>query len=109
MEVSAKTKDHPETVTVNYEIPEDLAGLVEKFGEETVASNARGAVIISLQAFIRRHIDKPQEELQELASAWRPDTRMPAVKKSAFERATSALGSLSAEEKAELLRKLQAG
>jgi hypothetical protein len=108
MDISAKTKEHPEVVTAQYDLPESLEGLVEKFGAETVASNARGAIVISIQAFMRRHIDKPLAELQEIVTAWRPDTRTPAVKKTAFERASSALGSLSAEERAELLKKLQA-
>jgi hypothetical protein len=109
MDVSAKTKEHPDPVTVQYEIPDDFAGLVSAFGEEAVASAAKGQIVISLQAFMRRHIEKSASELQELVSAWRPDQRAPAVRQTPFERAAGALGKLSAEEKAELLRKLQAG
>lgn len=108
MEISFKTKEHPEVRTVNLDLPEDLQGLISKFGEETVTNAARGSLVISAQALGRRHIEKSQEELQAIFDNWDPNTRAPAVKKSAFERATDALGKMSDEEKAELLRRLKA-
>lgn len=109
MDVSAKTKEHPEVVSVSYDIPDTLADLTAKFGEGVVASNAKGAIIISLQAFIRRHIDKSQEELNKLVAEWKPDTRASGPKKTALEKATEALSSLSAEQRAELLKQLTGG
>lgn len=109
MDVSAKTKEHPEVVSVSYDIPDSLADLTAKFGEGVVASNAKGAIIISLQAFIRRHIDKPKEELDTLVAAWKPDTRASGPKKTALEKATEALSGLSAEQRAELLKQLTGG
>lgn len=108
MDISFKTKEHPEPVTVQYDMPEDFAGLVSKFGEEAVFNAARGAFVISLQAYGRRHIEKDVAEIQNLISSWNPNERAPAVKQSAFEKASGALAKLSPEEKAELLRKLQA-
>lgn len=108
MDISAKTKEHPENVTVSYEVPDSLADLVAAFGEEVVATNAKGSIVISLQAFIRRHIDKPQEEVQALVSAWKPDTRAGVTRKSAAEKVGDLVGKLSDEERAELLRKLTA-
>lgn len=107
--ISAKTKEHPESVTVNYDMPETLEGLVEKFGAEAVASAAQDSFTISIQALMRRHIEKPQDELQGIVDEWKPGVRAAAVQKSAFEKATSALGKLSDEERAELLRRLQSG
>lgn len=108
MEISAKTKES-QPVTVNFDIPDDLAGLTAKFGEGVVASNAKGAIIISLQAFMRRHLDKGAEELQKLVDAWKPDTRAAAgPKKSAFEKVQESLGSLTPEQRAELLKALKA-
>ena len=109
MDVSAKTKEHPEVVTVSYDIPDSLADLTAKFGECVVASNAKGAIVISLQAFIRRHIDKPKDELNKLVAEWKPDTRTTGPKKSALEKATEALSGLSAEQRAELLKQLTGG
>lgn len=109
MEIQFKTKEHPEARKFNYDMPADFAALVAKFGEEAVYGAATGAFVISLQALARRHISKTDEEIQALASAWNPNERTPAVKQTAFEKATSALGKLTPEEKAELLKKLRSG
>lgn len=107
MEISFKTKEHPEAKTVQYDLPETLEGLTEKFGEESVLNAARSSYIIGLQAFCRRHIEKSEDEIQELARTWNPNERAAAVKLSPFERATKALSGLSDEERAELLARLQ--
>lgn len=105
MDISFKTKEHPEARSFQYEMPTDLDGLVAKFGSEAVASAATGAFVISLQALARRHIEKSDSEIQDLANAWNPNERSPAVAKSAAERAAGALAKLSAEERQELLQK----
>lgn len=109
MKISAKTKEKPDPVTVEYDLPEKLPDLVDNFGEDVVAKAAQGAIVISLQAFMRRHIDKntPHAELQKEVSGWRPDVRS-VTKLSAFERATSSLDKLTPEERKALLHKLQA-
>jgi Mg/Co/Ni transporter MgtE len=94
MEISFKTKELPESRKVNFDMPADL--------------DAAGAYVISLQALARRHIEKSDEEIQQLVTDWNPNERSPAVKQSAFERASSALSKLSPEEKAALLAKLSA-
>lgn len=105
MEISFKTKEHPEARKFEYNMPEDLDGLVAKFGADQVAAAAQGAFVISLQALARRHIEKSDAEIQELANAWDPNVRSPGVKKSAAEKASSALAKLSDEERQELLRR----
>lgn len=107
MEIQFKTKENPEVKKVQYDMPEDLAGLTAKFGEEAVASAAKGAFVISIQSLLRRHYEKSQDELQALANGWNPNERSPAVKQTAFERASSALGKLTPEEKAALLAQLR--
>ena len=109
MKVSAKTKAKPTPVSVEYNIPNDLTGLAKAFGEEVIATAAKGAIVISLQAFIRRHIEKgtAPAELQKEVTAWKPDVRT-ITKQSAFEKATSALDKLTPEERKSLLAKLQA-
>jgi len=109
MKVSAKTKDKPTPVTVEVTIPDSLAGLQETYGDAVVAAAAKGAIIISLQAFMRRHIEKgtASAELQREAAAWRPDVRT-VVKQSALEKASSSIKQLSPEERAALLAQLQA-
>lgn len=108
MDISFKTKEHPEARTVSYEFPETLEGLVAKFGNDEVYSNAVGSFVISLQALCRRHIEKSDEEIQELVNNWDPNTRSVGVRKTAAEKVSAALGQLTPEEKAALLAKLQA-
>ena len=109
MKISAKTKEKPDPVTVEYNIPEKLPELVTNFGEEVVAKAAQGAIIISLQAFMRRHIEKNTalSEIQKEVSGWRPDVRS-VTRQTAFEKATSSLDKLTPEERKALLMKLQA-
>lgn len=112
MQVSAKTKEKPTPVTVDYPTLTEkasVAELVQHFGEEVVAASARGAIVISLQAFMRRHIDKgaDQAAIQAAVQNWKPDVRT-IVKQTAFEKAASSIDKLSPQERAELLKKLRA-
>lgn len=110
MKVSAKTKAKPTPVSVDYDVPEKLEDLRKKFGDEVVAAHASGSIVISLQAFMRRHIEKADfdpKKLQEAVKTWKPDVRS-VVKQSAFEKATSSIDKLSDQERAELLKRLTA-
>lgn len=111
MEVTAKTKEKPTPVKVSYPLldTKTTADLVKNFGEEVVFNAAKSAVVISLQAFVRRHIDKGTvaAEIQKAVAAWKPDVRS-MVKMSAFEKATASVKSLSAEERSALLKQLSA-
>jgi hypothetical protein len=109
MKVSAKTKEKPTPVVVEVNIPDTLQDLQKSYGDDVVAAAAKGAIIISLQAFMRRHIEKGTAlpEIQKEASAWRPDVRT-VVKQTALEKASSSIKQLSPEERKALLAQLQA-
>lgn len=109
MKVSAKTKEKPTPVTIEVNIPDGTDNLVKAYGTEVVGTAAKGAIVISLQAFMRRLIEKGKTpaEIQAEGSKWKPDVRT-IVKQSAFEKASSSLDKLSPAERAELLKKLQA-
>jgi len=94
---------------VEYAIGSTLPELAKQFGEEVVANAAKGAIIIALQAFIRRHIEKGSSaaDVQKEVAAWKPDVRT-VTKQSAFEKASGALDKLTPEERKTLLAKLQA-
>jgi acyl-CoA reductase-like NAD-dependent aldehyde dehydrogenase len=110
MKVSARTKSKPTPVEVEVNVPDDLDGQTKMYGKEVVAAHAKGSIVISLQAFMRRHISKGStpQQIQEAVKAWKPDVRS-AVKQSAFEKAASTIDKLSPQERAELLKKLQSG
>ncbi len=108
MEISAKTKDKPTPVKVQYPIPASLDEFRKSFGDEVTYAAAKGAVVISLQAFMRRHIDKgtTPAAIQAEVAKWKPDVRT-IVKQTAFEKAAGSLGKLSPEERKKLLAELQ--
>jgi len=97
--------------TVDYPLLDvkTIAELVKNFGEEVIFNAAKSAVVISLQSFVRRHLDKGSDQAttQKEVSAWKPDVRS-MVKMSAFEKATDSVKKLSAEERAALLKQLAA-
>lgn len=94
---------------VEFAIGSSVDELTKQFGAEVVANAAKGAIIISLQAFIRRHIEKgtSQADVQKEVNAWKPDVRT-VSKQSAFEKASSSLDKLTPEERKALLAKLMA-
>lgn len=108
MKISAKTKENPTPVEVEFDLPEGQA-LIDKYGVELVTSKAHGALVIDIQAVMRRHIEagKSAEEIQKAVDEWQPGVRGPVTKQSPFEKALGALGKLSEEEKAALLAKLK--
>lgn len=114
MEVQAKVgKPGPtqKAIKVQYDIPEDLAGLQKRFGDAVVAAHAHGSIVISLQAMLRRHLEKgtKPEDLTKAVAAWKPDVRTAGPKQSAFEKVSSNLDKLSPEERKALLAKLTSG
>lgn len=104
-----KVRDTSKAVNVNVDIPGDLAGLEEKFGAEVVAAAAIDSLVITVQALMRRLMAKGKStaEIQAEVDKWKPEVRT-LVKQSAFEKASNAISKMSAEERAELLKKLQA-
>lgn len=123
MQVTAKTKDGDKEIgpiTIEVGIPETLKELVAAYGEDAVANAAIDALVITVQAGMRRMMvdkrdkdgkvkeaAKKAEEIQAAFKEWKPDTRT-IVRQTAFERASSALDKLSPEERAKLLQSLQA-
>jgi hypothetical protein len=110
MLIKAKlSKDPTKNATVEFDLQEDLDWLTGKFGKEVIASNAVDSIVISIQALVRRMLEKgkSQGEIQAAVSDYQPKvgTRGPA--KSAFERVTENLGKLSAEERAALIAQLR--
>lgn len=94
--------------SVQFNLPATLPEMVKAYGESVVQAHAKGSIIISLQALMRRMLEagKSQPDIQKAVNEWKPDTKT-VVKQSAFEKATGAIKSLSAEERAKLLKELQ--
>ena len=100
--ITAKNKEKVE-VSAEYDLPEDLIGLVKRFTEDVVAKQARSAIVVSFQTFIRglSNAGKSAKEIQKAANDWLPSSRQPGKSKS--ERAQELFDQLSDEEKASFL------
>lgn len=107
MKVTAKSKDKP-AISVEVPIGTTLADLNKQFGEDVVTAHAKGALVITCQAFMRRLMSKGKSaaEVQAAMKDWKPDVRS-GTKLSAMERAAQSVEKLSPTERAELLKKLQ--
>ena len=97
-----KDKD-AKSVTVEYDIPEDLKGLRERFGDKVVAAHVNASVTIALQSFLRGQLkaDKSPADIQKAVNEWKPGVRAPG--KSAVDKAKDALEKLSPEERSAVL------
>jgi len=116
MEVAARTKEKPTPVKVTFDFGDggsdspSLKGLVAKFGEEVIASRAHSALVIDLQALMRRHIeskDFSQEKLNKAVSEWKPSV-ITTIRRTAAERVEDTVSRMTDSERAELLKKLTA-
>jgi hypothetical protein len=109
MKISAKTKTNPTPVEVEFDLPEGQA-LVDKYGLDLVAGKAHGALVIDIQAAMRRALDagKSQAEIQELVNGWQPGVRGPVTKQDPFTKAKNALAGLTDAQRKELAALLRA-
>lgn len=94
-------------VTVNFEFPSSTNDYVAKYGEEQTLALLHGATTLKIQALVRQKIGT-EADPQAAVDAWQPGVRGTVVKKSAFERAQSALSGLTPEQLAELAAKIKA-
>lgn len=106
--VAAIPAQPEKNATAQFEMPADLAGMTKAWGDGVVYAAAKNAVTISVQATMRRLMDagKTAAEIQQAVKEFKPDVRN-VVKQTAFEKASGALKSLTAEERAKLLKDLQ--
>jgi len=108
--VSAKIGKDGEVCEVEYPGLDvtTLADLVAEFGEDKVISHAKSSVTVALQSNIRAMLKagKSQKEIEEAVSKWKPSTRTPG--KSKLEKAQELFGTMSAEERKDLLKRMSA-
>lgn len=95
-------------ITVSYDFGDNLQHAVELFGEEVVFTNAIQSMKITLQALMRRGIDKelPDETIAAQAAAWKPGV----TAQRTSDPAATVLAKwqqMTPEKKAELLKQLK--
>ena len=109
MEITAKTSKTDRVATVNFDMPESVEALVEKFGADVIASKAIAALTIDLQALIRRSLEggKTDAEIQDIVSNWKPGERI-TIAKDPMAAALSLFKTKSPEEQEAFLAELRA-
>lgn len=108
MQITIKDKEKQVAHVVEFDMPEDVNGLIEKWGSEITYDFARRSITLAIQALVRQHLAEDPATFQSIVNNWQPGVRQRGVKKTAFEKASATLGQLSAEELAELLEKVKA-
>lgn len=106
MEIKATKGDR--SVTINYDLGENLEDMKAKFGEEIVFSNARQQMKIGIQGIIRRMIEKgkPDKDIADHIAGYKPG--LAGERQDPIEKFKSKWQSLSKEEKDKLLKELKA-
>ena len=107
MEIKVKSKDFPDGITVNYDMPDSIEACIKRYGDETTYNLLTRQLTLGAQAIARNHIDN-ETEAQSAIDNWVPGVRQPGAKKSPLERASSLLGKLSPEELQALVEKARA-
>lgn len=109
IEVAARLGKDGNPQTVKFSLGQTVAEVVKQFGEEVSYSQLKGAIVVSLQAFMRSKMsaEKPLngKALQDAVTAWKPGTRTPG--KPPAEKIKEAFGKLSDAERKELLKALR--
>lgn len=105
-----KDKDS-KSITVEFDLPDDIDGLIQKFGEPSVLSRARAAYVVDLQAFVRglaredaEGKTKNQKQIQAAVDEWQPGEKKKG--KSPVDKAKDQLDKLSPGERDALLTKM---
>ena len=108
VKISARTKAHPEPVEVEYDLPDGLQAKITKYGEDVVDNHCEDSMVISIQALMRRLIEKGSShaDIQKAVTEWSPSVRN-VIRQTAFEKASTSLDKLTPEERRQLLQKLQ--
>lgn len=95
-------------IVLNYTLPDTISELVELLGEDAVLSAAVSSIKIDFQAAVRRQLEagKSDEEIAGIMATWKPGDKL-SLPADPMARIRNAWGSLSEEQKAEMLAALQ--
>jgi hypothetical protein len=104
--IVAQTTEPAASVEFDYDVPENLAGMVERFGEEVVYSHVKRSVVIAAQGAARGLMKggKDGAEIQTAMQTWKPGE--PRTVKSAQDKISALIEKLSPEEREALLADL---
>lgn len=93
-------------VSVNWDCPDTLKGMVEKFGEQICVAHLRSALTINVQAVARKGMadGKSDKEIQDAVNKYKPGLKVRG--KSPQEKLADQFAKMPADQKAALLAQL---
>ena len=109
IDVTARLGKDGTPATVKFNMGDNVQEVAKQLGEEITYNQLRGAVIVSLQAFMRAKMgaEKPVtgKELQEAVNQWKPGIRQPG--KPPAEKVKDLFAKLSDADRKALLKELR--
>jgi hypothetical protein len=107
VKIVAQTTEPEASVEFDYEIPENLADLVTRFGEQVVFSHVKRSIIIAAQGTARGLMKggKNAEAIQQSMDTWKPGE--PRAVKSAADKISTLVDKLTPEEREALVAELR--
>jgi hypothetical protein len=107
MSTTIKATKNNVSVECQYDFGESLEEMKQKFGEEVVFSNAKQAITISIQALMRRKIEKgeTEEAICQAVAEYVPG--LAGERQDPVEKFKSRWANLSKEEREKLLDQLK--
>ena len=89
------------------DIGDTIDALNKQYGADVVLSHASRSIMLSLSSYVRNMIDagKDQDEIQELAEAWKPGTKK--VQKTALDKMREELDRMSPADRLVLQKELR--
>ena len=109
MKVQAKKGKDGTPVEFEYPIYDTVEENIKNYGGDIVNSRFKAALVVDVQNIARNLLGKGKthDEIRAHLKTWKPGLK--AVGKTKFEKTMDLLGSLTPEQKAELLAKLTGG
>lgn len=120
MDITAKLtngdrKNVVREITVQMDMPETLAALVEKFGESVVLANAIDNLVIGAQAFLRSQLAKDgdkrmtDQQIVKAFAEWKPGVRKSADPAAKMEKIKKLTAGMDRDTLRKLLKELREG
>lgn len=108
MKVTAKNPDTDRTVEVDWDCPEDIDGLVKKWGPQVVANNAISSMRVSVQGIMRSAMaadpPKSDKDIQTIVSKYKPGLRVRG--KTPQEKIAEQFAKMSEQDKRAIIQRL---
>ena len=107
MQVTAKCPKISKEATIEYSFGENVQDAISMFGEDVVFNGFKADAVVTLQAAIRRYLEKGQDP-SILSNEWKPGQKAPSIAADPKAAALAAFAKMTAEDKQALIEQIRA-